>query len=65
LTAAAAAGLVALDAIERGSGAESSWKAQQVATVQQAARPKLQLLVMPAPAIQRLIEAAGGPACIR
>jgi hexosaminidase len=65
LTSAATAGLAALDAIEHGGSLDSSWKAQQVATVQQAARSKLQLLLMPAPAIQRLIEAAGGPACIR
>ena len=52
LSAAARAGLAALDALEKGGGADEAWKAQQVAVVQQAQKPKGQLLLMPAAAIQ-------------
>ncbi|HEY8715852.1 MAG TPA: family 20 glycosylhydrolase [Candidatus Acidoferrum sp.] len=65
LTSAATAGLAALDAMERGGSADSSWKAQQVAIVQQAEKPKEQLLLMPAPAIQKLVEAVGSSVCTR
>jgi hexosaminidase len=65
LTSAATAGIAALDAIEHGGSVDSSWKMQQVAAVQQTAKPKVQLLLMPAGAIQRLVEATGSPSCIR
>lgn len=64
LSAIAAAGLAALDAIEKGSRADETWKTQQSLVVQQALKPKVQLLLIPAPAIQKLIEAAAtGGAC--
>ena len=64
LAAIAAAGLAALDALEHGGNADEAWKAQQSAVVQQAQKPKGQLLLMPAAAIQKLVEAAAvGGSC--
>jgi hexosaminidase len=58
LSALGAAGLSALDAIAKGQTAADSWKAQQLAIVEQVKKPKAQLLLIPAPAVQKLIEAA-------
>jgi hexosaminidase len=64
LSALGAAGLSALDAIAKGQPAPDSWKAQQLAIIEQAKKPKAQLLLIPAPAVQKLIEAAvAGGAC--
>ena len=64
LSAIAAVGLAALDLLEKGSGADEAWKTQQVAVLQQAQKPKGQLLLMPAAAIQKLVEAAAaGGSC--
>jgi hexosaminidase len=64
LSALAAAGLAALDAIAKGQPAPDSWKAQQLAILEQVKKPKAQLLLIPAPAVQKLIEAAtAGGAC--
>jgi hexosaminidase len=64
LSALGAAGLSALDAISKGQPSSDSWKAQQLAIIDQAKKPKAQLLLIPAPAVQKLIEAAGtGGAC--
>ena len=64
LSALGAAGLAALDQIAKGQAASDSWKAQQLAVVNQAMKPKAQLLLIPAPAVQKLIEAAAaGGAC--
>jgi hypothetical protein len=62
LAAVAAAGLAVLDVLEHGGNTDEAWKAQQSAVLQQAQKPKGQLLLMPAPAIQRLVDAvsAGG-----
>jgi hexosaminidase len=57
LSAAAGAGLAALDALEKGGGDET-WKTQEIAVLQQAQKPKGQLLLMPTPAIRKLVEAA-------
>ncbi|MDP9147181.1 MAG: family 20 glycosylhydrolase [Acidobacteriota bacterium] len=62
LSAVATAGLAALDALEHSgtSGVgDDAWKAQQLLVVQDAQKPKAQLLLMPAPAVQKLIEAVG------
>lgn len=57
-------GLAALDYISKGQRAPDDWKAQQLATLQQIAKPKAQLLLMPQPAVQKLVEAASaGGAC--
>jgi hexosaminidase len=64
LSALGAAGLAALDQIAKGQAASDSWKAQQLAVVNQAMKPKAQLLLIPASAVQKLIEAAAaGGAC--
>ncbi len=64
LSALGTAGLAALDAIGKAQPAPDSWKAQQLATIEQVKKPKAQLLLMPAPAVQKLIEAAAsGGAC--
>ena len=65
LSAIGGAGLAAIDAVEKG-GADDTWKAPQIAALQQAQKPKGQLLLMPGPAIQRLVEAAAdGGACAK
>jgi hexosaminidase len=65
LSALGAAGLAALDAIAKGQPATDSWKSQQLAAIEQARKPKAQLLLIPAPAVQKLAEAAGaGGACL-
>jgi len=64
LSALGAAGLAALDFIAKGGGAPDSWKTQQLATIHQIEKPKAQLLLMPAPAVQKLVEAAAaGGSC--
>jgi len=64
LSALGAAGLAALDAIAKGQSAADSWKAQQLAIIEQVKKPKAQLLMIPAPAVQKLVEAAStGGAC--
>jgi len=57
-------GLAALDFIAKAQRAPDDWKAQQLALIQQIQKPKGQLLLMPAPAVQKLVEAASaGGAC--
>jgi hexosaminidase len=64
LSAFGAAGLSALDAIAKSQPAPDSWKTQQLAVLDQVKKPKAQLLLIPAPAVQRLVEAAAaGGAC--
>jgi hexosaminidase len=64
LSALAAVGLAALDFAAKGGGAPEDWKGQQVAIIEQVEKPKGQLLLMPASAIQRLVEAvAAGGGC--
>jgi hexosaminidase len=65
LSALAAVGLAALDFLSEGRAAPNDWKAQQFAIVERAKTPKAQLLLMTAPAIQRLVEAvAVGGSCV-
>jgi len=64
LSGLAAVGLAALDFAAKGGVAPEDWKAQQLAVIEQAKKPKSQLLLMPAPAIQKLVEAvAAGGSC--
>lgn len=51
-------GLAALDFIAKGGGAPDSWRAEQTAAIQQTQKPKAQLLLMPATAVQKLVDAA-------
>jgi hexosaminidase len=65
LSALAAVGLSALDFISKGAAAPDDWRNQQLAIVEQAKTPKAQLLLMPVPAIQKLVEAvAAGGSCV-
>jgi len=64
LSAVAGVGLAALDFATRAAAAPDDWKAQQLAVIEQANKPKAQFLLMPAPAIQKLVEAvAAGGSC--
>jgi hexosaminidase len=64
LSALGAAGLAALDYFAKGSPAPADWKAQQLAALEQIKKPKAQLLLMPAAAVQKLVEAAAmGGSC--
>jgi hexosaminidase len=64
LSALGTAGLAALDAIAKGQPAPNLWKSQQLAVIEQAKKPKAQLLLIPVPAVQRLVEAtAAGGVC--
>jgi hexosaminidase len=53
-----AAGLRALDYIDARKAAPSEWKVQQVAMIQQAAKPTADLVLAVAPAVQNLVEAS-------
>ena len=57
LSSLAAIGLAALDFAAKGGAAPEDWKAQQLTVIEQIEKPKSQLLVMPAPAILKLVEA--------
>src|SRR5438445_910002 len=63
LSALGTIGLAALDAIAKRQPAPGSWKTRQLATIEQLKKQKAQLLLLPAPAVQKLVEAAaaGGP----
>lgn len=64
LAALGAAGLAALDSLDKGQAASDAWKTQQLAIIEQVKKPKKQLLLIPAPAVQKLIEAASsGGSC--
>jgi hexosaminidase len=64
LSALAAVGLTALDFAAKGGAAPDDWKTQQLAVIEQVKKPKAQLLLMPASAIQKLVEAvAAGGGC--
>lgn len=58
LSALGAIGLAALDAISKRQPAPDSWKTQQLAALEQMKQGKVQLLLIPVPAVQRLVEAA-------
>jgi hexosaminidase len=60
LSAVAAVGLQALDHLDRGERASDTWAAQQFALLEQAQKPKAQLLLMVAPSVQKLVEASRG-----
>jgi hypothetical protein len=52
----AAVGLAAVDFAAKGGASSEDWKAQQLAVVEQAKKPKSQLLLMPVTSIQKLVE---------
>lgn len=55
----AAAGLEAVDYLESGKPAPAAWLTQQQALVERASKPRAELLIMIAPAIRTLVNAAG------
>ena len=60
LSALGAAGLAALDYLDRGESAPAAWVTQQMALVEQAKKAQAQLLIMIAPAVEKLIQASAG-----
>lgn len=65
LSTLGATGLAALDAIAKHQPVPDAWKPQQLATIEQLKVQKAQLLLMPVPAVQKLVEAAStGGACV-
>jgi hexosaminidase len=58
LSALAAAGLQALDALDKSQSLPDAWRIEQLAVVARANNPRANLLLMVAPPIQKLIEAA-------
>jgi hexosaminidase len=62
LTTLAAAGLAALDFIDKGQPASESWHGEQVALIQQAEKPTADLILAVAPAVQKLVDAGASVA---
>jgi hexosaminidase len=62
LSALGAAGLAALDYLDRGETAPAAWVAAQLALVEQAEKPQAQLLIRVAPSVGKLIQASAGQA---
>jgi hexosaminidase len=58
LATLSAAGLQALDAIGKSQPLSQTWRTEQLAVVERSMKPRANLLIMVAPAIQKLIEAA-------
>jgi hexosaminidase len=58
LASLGAAGLQALDFIDKGVRAPDAWKAQQLAMIEQAKKPKANLQLAIVPAVQTLIESS-------
>src|SRR6266478_2409679 len=56
------AGLRAMDYLESGQHAPSDWATEQLGLVEQAKKPKAQVLLMIAPSVQKLIQASAGQA---
>ena len=63
LSTLATIGLAALDAIAKHQPAPDSWKTRQLSALDKLKTQKAQLLLMPVPAVQKLVEAAAGGAC--
>lgn len=62
LSALGAAGLAALDYLDRGEPAPAPWVTEQLALVEQAKKAQAQLLIMVAPSVEKLIQASAGQA---
>jgi len=60
LSALGAAGLEALDYVDRGEKAPDSWKSQQISLAQAAIQPRAQVILMIAAPVQKLIQASAG-----
>ena len=55
------AGLAALEYMDHGERAPVAWKAEQLTFIEQAKKPKAQLLLMVASSVQKLVEASAAP----
>ena len=64
LAALGAAGLQALNSIDSRKPTPTEWKQQQIAIIQQAAKPTADLVLVIAPAVQKLVEASSGGAVV-
>jgi hexosaminidase len=62
LSSLASAGLRAMDYLGSGQHAPSDWATEQLGLVEQAKKPKAQVLLMIAPSVQKLIQASAGQA---
>jgi hexosaminidase len=62
LAALGAVGVQALASIDAHKTTSAEWRQQQIAAIQQAAKPTADLVLVIAPAIQKLVEASGGGA---
>jgi len=60
LSAVATTGLQALDYMDRGERAPAAWATEQFALLEEAQKPKAQLLLMVVPSVQKLVEASSG-----
>ena len=60
LASLGAAGLQALDYLDKGERASDAWKTQTLAMIDQAAKPQADLLIAVAPAVQLLVNASAG-----
>jgi hypothetical protein len=58
----AAAGLQALDYLDKGQSAPDSWKTQQLAVIEQAKMRQADLLLMIVAPVEQLVEASASPA---
>lgn len=61
LSALGSSGLVALDCLEQSERCPESWKAQQLAKIEQVKAPKADVLLMVAAPVEQLIVASTGP----
>jgi hexosaminidase len=61
LSSSAAAGLQALDYLDKSQPAPDAWKTQQLALFDQARKPKANLLLMVVAPVQQLVEASVAP----
>jgi hexosaminidase len=60
LTGVATTGLQALDYMDRGERAPAAWATEQFALLEEAQKPKAQLLLMVVPSVQKMVEASSG-----
>ena len=60
LSALGAAGLQALDYLDKSATSPESWRTQQLALIERAKTPKASLLLMVVSPVQQLIEASAG-----
>ena len=59
LTAVAVAGLQAIEYLQSGVPAPDSWRQAQIAFLEQARKPRADMLIMIVPAVRKLVEATG------